>query len=794
MTADRRDDLPRPLLALGLVAAEVLVAATVWLRIFPARDGLPAIVAAAIAPVAISALLPSRRRGWPSVLVNLVAFVVVGLVLVATVPGGSFGSAAPDLGQGLLHGWDDLLSTIVPVSGDPSVVVVPFVLTWLAALVSAQIITRTRAVISPAVPALVLLLVGRLYAPTGAATSWPAAIGVSVIGLVLIAVRNGARRSTPLASPTAAGSTDTGTGTGMGTLGDEEDRSPAARRAGLLALPIALAVVAVAAIAGPVVADTADRPAASLRQLREPNVRVPASQDPLDSFNAILASDPNAVRFTVDSSVPRDASARWLLVALDRFDGSAWSSSARYRRAGTNLPASAATTDPTSDADVIDERDLPGGSGVITTELRQTVTIGDLGGVWLPAASRAVELHLANPDQRAGVDPASGTLILDDATLQPGLRYDVTSSVTTPTAAALTAAALPTSAAFRRALELPPGLPKPISDATTTAMARAASPFQQASALEAYFRGNGFTFDAEAPTGHSYGDLVRFLGTGRNSKRGTDEQFASAYVVMARARGLPARVAVGFRRGEQVADSGTGAIQYRVTAADTAVWPEVYFAGLGWVPFDPVPSTGSAPPPPQDPITEEVATGKARAAEAAATNQSVPPASNPILDSGPSAETSRPLWVWIVAGVVVVVLLLVARRLLTGLRHRRRVSRRRAARRSSSDPAQRVLGAWHEVVELLEAAGFERLQSSTVADVGDAVAARWGDGVAAPVRALGALVNDAAFEPDPPASAVADHAWQLEDAARVAITAARKAPPPATGPPVTGQEVPASAV
>ena len=775
------DDLPRPLLALSLVALEVFVAATVWLRVFPLRDGLPVIVAASVVPVAISALLPSRRRGWPSVLANVVAFVVAGLLLVATAPGGAFGSAAGDLGRGLLHGWDDLLSTVVPVSGDPSVLVVPFLLTWLAALAGAQLVARTRTVIAPAVPALLLLVAGRLYAPTGAATSWLAAVGVAVSGLVLIAVRNGARRATPVASATGA----------TAALGDE-DRSPAARRAGLLALPIALIVVLLAALIGPVVARTGDRPAASLRQLREPNVRVPASQDPLDSFTATIASEPDALRFTVDSSAPRDTSARWLLVALDRFDGSAWSSSAHYRRAGTNLPASAAATDPTSGADTIDERDLPNGAGVTTTDLRQTVTIGDLGGVWLPAAARPIELQLADPNQRAAVDPTSGTLILDGGTLQPGLRYEVTSTVTTPTAAALTAAALPTSAAFRRDLELPPGLPQPINDATTTAMARAASPFQQASALEAYFHGNGFTFDAQAPTGHSYGDLVRFLGTGKSAKRGTDEQFASAYVVMARARGLPARVAVGFRRGTPVEGNGTGPIQYRVTAADTAVWPEVYFAGLGWVPFDPVPSTGSTPPPPQDPITEEVSTGKARAAEAATTNQSVPPASNPILDSQATADTARPLWVWIVAGAVTLVVVLVLLRLLLGLRQRRRISRRRSARRSAADPAQRVLGAWHEVIELLEGSGFDSLQASTVGDVGDAVATRWGAEVAAPVRALGALVNDAAFEPDPPDPAIADHAWALEGQARTAITAARKTTPAPAPTPAPDAEVPAA--
>ena len=59
--------------------------------------------------------------------------------------------------------------------------------------------------------------------------------------------------------------------------------------------------------------------------------------------------------------------------------------------------------------------------------------------------------------------------------------------------------------------------------------------------------------------------------------------YATAEVVMLRSLGVPARLAVGYARGEFAADQGV----YRVAAADFHAWPEVYFPGYGWVEFEP---------------------------------------------------------------------------------------------------------------------------------------------------------------------------------------------------------------
>src|SRR6185312_7564147 len=72
--------------------------------------------------------------------------------------------------------------------------------------------------------------------------------------------------------------------------------------------------------------------------------------------------------------------------------------------------------------------------------------------------------------------------------------------------------------------------------------------------------------------------LLHFLTT---SRRGTSEQFATAYAVLARSIGIPTRVVVGFR------DDGSGTVHDR----DVLAWPEIAVTDLGWVPLDP---TGGA--------------------------------------------------------------------------------------------------------------------------------------------------------------------------------------------------------
>ena len=83
-----------------------------------------------------------------------------------------------------------------------------------------------------------------------------------------------------------------------------------------------------------------------------------------------------------------------------------------------------------------------------------------------------------------------------------------------------------------------------------------------------------------------------------DSKEGYCDSFASAVAVLCRSIGIPARVASGFLPGEFDADSGW----YVVRDRDRHLWAEVYFVGVGWVPFDATTDAEDrSPPNPADP-------------------------------------------------------------------------------------------------------------------------------------------------------------------------------------------------
>ncbi len=94
-------------------------------------------------------------------------------------------------------------------------------------------------------------------------------------------------------------------------------------------------------------------------------------------------------------------------------------------------------------------------------------------------------------------------------------------------------------------------------------------------------------------------------------------------VVLARLRGIPARLAIGYATGSYDAETGL----YSVTELNAHSWPELYFPGIGWVPFEPtaglplpVRASGLAPgiPLPEfDRGSEDMAQGVAQLREAA---------------------------------------------------------------------------------------------------------------------------------------------------------------------------------
>ncbi|NUO36519.1 MAG: transglutaminase domain-containing protein [Dermatophilaceae bacterium] len=102
-----------------------------------------------------------------------------------------------------------------------------------------------------------------------------------------------------------------------------------------------------------------------------------------------------------------------------------------------------------------------------------------------------------------------------------------------------------------------------------------------------------YTLDLGQQPRDAEGRLLEPIQAFYQTRRGYCVQFATAMIMMARAQGIPARMAIGFLPGVA---SGDG--HYIVRASDAHAWPELYFQGYGWLRFEPTPGSRSGTPPP----------------------------------------------------------------------------------------------------------------------------------------------------------------------------------------------------
>lgn len=259
------------------------------------------------------------------------------------------------------------------------------------------------------------------------------------------------------------------------------------------------------------------------------------------------------------------------VVTLDRFDGRQWSPSAlnvpNSQNVGDGLPTPPGLT-----------------PGVPRTPVRTTVAIDGLDEAWLPLPYPATKVE------------APGLWVYDTATFNvfstaertAGLTYTVDSLELSPTPELLSKST-PPPADLARYLDLPSDLPSIVRQTALAVTNDAGNDYERAVALQNWLRNpDVFTYDTKAPDGTGISAIEAFLAR----RSGFCVHFASTMAVMARALGIPARVDVGFTPGEKV-----DATTWSVSTHDAHAWPELYFQGVGWVPFEPTPAvrTGAAP-------------------------------------------------------------------------------------------------------------------------------------------------------------------------------------------------------
>ncbi|HEX2161970.1 MAG TPA: transglutaminaseTgpA domain-containing protein [Thermoleophilaceae bacterium] len=303
----------------------------------------------------------------------------------------------------------------------------------------------------------------------------------------------------------------------------------------------------------------------------------------------------------------------WKAATLNGFDGIRWHRPAGYeqpRDIGAELPFER------------DARPDPGGwsYGELNEDWVHQIrfTVRSLSTELLVGAGLTYDV-----DGAAAMPSADGTTQLLSGTLERGDSYTIDSYEPNPTAAEMAGAptrypqwverytelSLPASgstlATGPSSVVVPPrgnrASPDERAEAEallsgsayrqTYALARtltagSASVYDAVEDVESHLR-ESYDYDERVPE-RAY-PLESFLFEDR---RGYCQQFSGAMALMLRMVGIPARVAVGFSPGTLDRDSG----EYRVRDLDAHSWVEVYFAGIGWVTFDPTPRAQDAEP------------------------------------------------------------------------------------------------------------------------------------------------------------------------------------------------------
>ena len=130
-------------------------------------------------------------------------------------------------------------------------------------------------------------------------------------------------------------------------------------------------------------------------------------------------------------------------------------------------------------------------------------------------------------------------------------------------------------------MNLPAGLDNDVYWLTQEIIRDAQTPYEKALAIQRHLLSDAYTYklDVELPP-HGRDFVSHFL---LDSKEGYCTYYASAMAVMSRLAGLPSRYVEGYL----VPSEPDG--ETLVTGDNAHAWVEIYFEGVGWIPFDATP-------------------------------------------------------------------------------------------------------------------------------------------------------------------------------------------------------------
>ena len=695
-------------------AEVILLALTVTLAVVPfgrlyADHHYLVLAGGAAIVAAVVSLLVSPRLPLPAA--AGAAFVAAYLYMAVTV----FHTLRPSaIWDGVTQSWSTLLTASLPTLSTSTYVALPVLLAAAATTVAAEVALRSRWKVGPVLAPIGLLVVALLF--TGKRPLPSPALTMAIIFLTLLTVLIRVHRRS-----------DAGTGNSIQVSG----------KAGLgaaVGLPALVVTAVIATGLGAVLPITSTGHRVDLRDRYHPPVQIAQGITPLALLQSQLNSQSNSPLFTVRfRDVPPGVKITQVPVAvLDTYDGAVWGTNASFAIAGNDLP-----TDPS-----------PAQPGTI---VHQDYRIGAYGLSFLPALGRPIRStgnHLA-------FDRVSG-MLATATPARPGFTYGVDSELSDESQVASAPVQAGTDPRFATlALPPPQGWPKDIIDFANKFSAK--TPYATLQLIANELRSNDFGYNKRARPGHSLGLLDSFLTAPTGSSQvttarvGFDEQFAAAFAVLARVKGYPSEVVVGYRVDPVAAARG---VPIAVLPREIHAWVEVNLNGVGWVTFDPtntrprnstVPSAPLPPPPP--PPVPLVAPSHGQGSHQA------------ILQGAPHSDSHW--WAFVLLG-----LFLLSPGAVAGIKVLRR---RRRARRGPA--TARVLGAWREGREALRSHGAKVSYAMTVEDAAQEAREALNDDTGTRVKAFEPAVNAALYAPFEPDDDMASVAWEAEASLRAFLWA-----------------------
>lgn len=424
---------------------------------------------------------------------------------------------------------------------------------------------------------------------------------------------------------------------------------------------------------------------------------------------------------------------------LNTFNGKTWIASPDTAAGSLGTLASTPTVDVAPDMRV--------------TEYTSAIIVKNLALDWLPLPYPAVKVSGLTGEWQAGGDTRTARAA-DEETTAGNQTYTVLSREVRPSAEQIRAAQTG-AARYPDLAILPAETPAVVSELATSVVAEATNDYDRLVALQTWFRSSEFEYSLDAPVEDGFdGDSMEAIDRFLEVRAGYCAHFAAAFTLMARSLDMPARIVVGFLPGESTDDVDDDNQRiFKVTSSQLHAWPEVYFEGIGWVPFEPTQSLGTptsfAASQPADAGGTEVGATVAPTEAPTVPDETVAPSVAPTSEASSGTKAAPFPWVPLLVVIVVIALVLL---IPAAARAVVRSSRTSAIREGSA------VAAWREVVATAADYGITPSATTSARETGVQLVSR-----GAPSSAITALVT--AIER---ASYGSGHTWDADNGAAMA--------------------------